>query len=70
MTPRRRRTATDRRLDAVINNAGIVQPPQQQAVAGFELQFGTNNLDRSLQDGALALTIIGPSDHLVIPDDD
>lgn len=31
-------------LDAVINNAGIMQPPQQQTADGFELQFGTNHL--------------------------
>ena len=31
-------------LDAVINNAGVMQPPQQQTADGFELQFGTNHL--------------------------
>jgi NAD(P)-dependent dehydrogenase (short-subunit alcohol dehydrogenase family) len=31
-------------LDGVINNAGIMQPPQQQTADGFELQFGTNHL--------------------------
>jgi NAD(P)-dependent dehydrogenase (short-subunit alcohol dehydrogenase family) len=31
-------------LDAVINNAGIMQTPQQQTMDGFELQFGTNHL--------------------------
>jgi NAD(P)-dependent dehydrogenase (short-subunit alcohol dehydrogenase family) len=31
-------------LDAVINNAGVMQPPQQQTTDGFELQFGTNHL--------------------------
>lgn len=31
-------------LDGVINNAGVMQPPQQQTVDGFELQFGTNHL--------------------------
>ncbi len=31
-------------LDAVINNAGIMQTPQQQTADGFELQFGTNHL--------------------------
>lgn len=31
-------------LDGVVNNAGIMQPPQQQTVDGFELQFGTNHL--------------------------
>lgn len=31
-------------LDGVLNNAGIMQPPQQQTADGFELQFGTNHL--------------------------
>jgi len=31
-------------LDAVINNAGVMQTPQQQTADGFELQFGTNHL--------------------------
>jgi NAD(P)-dependent dehydrogenase (short-subunit alcohol dehydrogenase family) len=31
-------------LDAVINNAGIMQTPQRQTADGFELQFGTNHL--------------------------
>lgn len=31
-------------LDAVINNAGIMQTPQLQTSDGFELQFGTNHL--------------------------
>lgn len=31
-------------LDAVINNAGIMQTPQLETADGFELQFGTNHL--------------------------
>ena len=31
-------------LDAVINNAGVMQTPQLQTADGFELQFGTNHL--------------------------
>jgi len=31
-------------LDGVVNNAGIMQTPQQQTADGFELQFGTNHL--------------------------
>lgn len=31
-------------LDAIVNNAGIMQTPEQQTVDGFEMQFGTNHL--------------------------
>ena len=41
------RTHTDG-LDGVVNNAGIMGPPQQQTAAGFELQFGTNHLGHFL----------------------
>ena len=41
------RTHTDG-LDGVVNNAGIMAPPQQQTVDGFELQFGTNHLGHFL----------------------
>ena len=37
------RTHTDG-LDGVVNNAGIMQTPEQRTVDGFELQFGTNHL--------------------------
>lgn len=35
-------------LDAVVNNAGIMQTPQQQTADGFEMQFGTNHLGHFL----------------------
>ncbi|AKS30686.1 SDR family NAD(P)-dependent oxidoreductase [Mycolicibacterium goodii] len=50
------RTAADElnnaypRIDLLINNAGVMYPPKQTTVDGFELQFGTNYL------GAFALT--------------
>ncbi|WP_019972212.1 SDR family NAD(P)-dependent oxidoreductase [Mycobacterium sp. 141] len=50
------RTAADElraaypRIDLLINNAGVMYPPKQTTVDGFELQFGTNHL------GAFALT--------------
>lgn len=35
-------------LDAIVNNAGIMQTPQQKTADGFEMQFGTNHLGHFL----------------------
>ena len=41
------------KIDALINNAGIMQTPQMQTADGFELQFGTNHLGHFLFAGLL-----------------
>ncbi len=36
--------ATNDRLDLLINNAGVMIPPESKTAQGFELQFGVNHL--------------------------
>ena len=40
-------------LDAIVNNAGIMQTPQQKTADGFEMQLGTNHLGHFLMNHLL-----------------
>jgi NAD(P)-dependent dehydrogenase (short-subunit alcohol dehydrogenase family) len=40
------------RIDALVNNAGVMRPPLMRTSQGFELQFGVNHL------GCFALTVL------------
>lgn len=41
------------KIDALINNAGVMQTPQLKTADGFEMQFGTNHLGHFLWTGLL-----------------
>ena len=45
--------ATTNGLDAIVNNAGIMQTPEQKTADGFEMQFGTNHLGHFLMNHLL-----------------
>ena len=52
-------------LDALINNAGIMQTPQLQTEDGFELQFGTNHLGHFMLDHLLFDLVAARSGRIV-----
>jgi NAD(P)-dependent dehydrogenase (short-subunit alcohol dehydrogenase family) len=55
------------RLDLLINNAGVMMPPQrQETVDGFELQFGTNYLGHFALTGSLLDRLLSASSARVV----
>lgn len=49
---------THERLDALINNAGLMATPRQRTAQGFEMQFGVNHLGHFALTGHLLPTMI------------
>lgn len=57
----------DKRLDLLINNAGVMVPPFGRTKQGFELQFGTNHLGHfALGAQLLPLLQATPDSRLVV----
>ena len=52
-------------LDAIVNNAGIMQTPQQKTADGFEMQFGTNHLGHFLLNHLLLDLVAARSGRIV-----
>jgi NAD(P)-dependent dehydrogenase (short-subunit alcohol dehydrogenase family) len=46
------------RLDLLVNNAGVMMPPQSKTADGFELQIGTNHLGHFALTGLLMDTLL------------
>lgn len=54
------------RLDLLINNAGIMAPPEQRTAQGFEMQFGVNHLGHFALDGLLLDLVHGTAGSRVV----
>ena len=54
------------RLDLLINNAGVMVPPESKTAAGFELQFGVNVVGHFALTGLLMDRINATSDARVV----
>ena len=54
------------RIDLLINNAGVMYPPKQTTVDGFELQFGTNHLGHFALTGLLLNNLLSVDGSRVV----
>ena len=52
-------------LDAIVNNAGVMQTPEQRTADGFEMQFGTNHLGHFYMNHALFDLVAARSGRIV-----
>ena len=54
------------RVDVLVNNAGVMNPPLGHTAQGFETQFGTNHLGHFALTGLLLPRIAGPDPRVVV----
>ena len=54
------------KLDGLINNAGLMQTPEQKTEDGFEMQFGVNHLGHFLLNGLLFDLVEKASGRIVV----